>query len=293
MKLLLLVVLMSSCTVIDKKNITTSPEKKIKYDVKTVNLSRGKIVFHKQKVHFEDGNYKLICKSQNEKKNNKFDVKVFNKTATVYLNESYFAKPQLKKCFIEEYHLININVLDFDYPKEKLNVAKGKVHLSPKNMKRVEREFFLKKELYKKSASTYLFDRPFIKPLNSYITSYYGNQRIFNNSKKSQHLGTDFRAPVGLKIPASNRGRVIFTGNLFYTGNVVVIDHGMNIFTVYAHLSKILVSKNSIVQQGDIIGLAGATGRVSGPHLHWGVKLNNHWVDGFDLVRESQKHFKR
>jgi murein DD-endopeptidase MepM/ murein hydrolase activator NlpD len=72
-----------------------------------------------------------------------------------------------------------------------------------------------------------------------------------------------------------------------------VVDHGLGIFTMYGHLSKILATQGSVVNKGDIIGLAGATGRVSGPHLHWGVKVNGSWVDGFNLVEVSQKQFKK
>ena len=96
---------------------------------------------------------------------------------------------------------------------------------------------------------------------------------------------------VGLPIPSSNNGKVLYVGNLFYTGNVVIIDHGVNLFTVYAHLSKIMVKTGDSVEQGQILGLAGKTGRVSGPHLHWGVKLHGFNIDGFSLVEESQSEF--
>ena len=134
-----------------------------------------------------------------------------------------------------------------------------------------------------------MFNEPFEVPLDSYITSHYGNRRLFNNKKRSQHLGNDFRAAVGVPIPVANKGKVVFTGNLFYSGNVVIVDHGLNIFTAYGHLSKINVQEGMIVNKGTIVGLAGKTGRVSGPHLHWGVKINGSWIDGFSLVEESKK----
>ena len=116
---------------------------------------------------------------------------------------------------------------------------------------------------------------------------------MFNNKKRSQHLGNDFRAAIGVPIPVSNRGRVVYVGNLFFSGNVVVVDHGLDIFTLYGHLSKIKTTKGSIVYIGDIIGLAGMSGRVSGPHLHWGVKINGNSVDGFSLSRESELQFSQ
>ena len=129
-------------------------------------------------------------------------------------------------------------------------------------------------------------------PLNSVITSIYGIKRTYNKQHKGQHLGTDFRAPIGEKIPASNRGKIVFSGDLFYTGWTVIIDHGLDIFTVYGHLSKTLVEAGQIVQKGDLIGLAGNTGRSSGPHLHWGVKIQGQYIDGIDLSEQTKKQFK-
>jgi murein DD-endopeptidase MepM/ murein hydrolase activator NlpD len=211
--------------------------------------------------------------------------------ANVYMSESYFSRKTFRSCHLGQNHVIDLTVKSYPYKKEKLNVKKGKVDLNKKDLARVIREKKIKANLYNNSASYYLFNEPFTLPLKSYVTSHYGNVRLFNNKKRSQHLGNDFRAAIGVPIPVANRGRVVYVGNLFFSGNVVVVDHGLDIFTLYGHLSKIQTTKGSIVNKGDIIGLAGMTGRVSGPHLHWGVKINGNSVDGFSLTKESELQF--
>ena len=255
---------------------------------KSVTVQNGKVVFERFTFRKPDGVYKLHCGD----KTYRFLVK--NEMANIYLPASYFSAKEKKNCvFLEgekEVKTIDLAVSEFDYPKETLNVAKGKVDYSKKDIERIIREKEIKRKIYLKSSDTYLFDKPFILPLNSFITSYYGNQRLFNNKKKSQHLGNDLRAPTGTRIPVANKGKVVYTGDLFFSGKVVVVDHGMDIFSMYGHLSKILVTQGSIVNQGDVIGLAGATGRVSGPHLHWGIRINGSWIDGFSLIEASKKH---
>lgn len=257
-------------------------------DVTKLEVRTGKVAYETFTFRKADGVYSMSCG------NKSYRFMVQDEVAHIYLPADYFSQRESIKCVFmdgdKEIPAIEVAVEEFDYPKEKLNVAKGKVDYSPQDIKRIIREKEIKRKIYLKSAGSYLFHKPFIVPLGSYITSYYGNQRLFNNKKKSQHLGNDLRAATGTKIPAANRGQVVFTGDLFFSGKVVVIDHGMDIFSIYGHLSKIIATKGSVVNQGDIVGLAGATGRVSGPHLHWGVKINGSWIDGFSLIEASKKH---
>lgn len=212
-----------------------------------------------------------------------------------YLGENYFSNMKPFQCLIndskEDIIVAQVKVVPYHYKSEKLNVDKKRIELSAKDLKRVIKEKEIKKNIYLKSAPYFLFSSPFMIPLDSKVTSYYGTKRLFNNKKQSQHLGNDYRAKVGVKIPVANDGRVVFTGDLFFSGKIVVVDHGLNIFTIYGHLSKINVSEGSMIKKGDIVGLAGATGRVSGPHLHWGVKVNGSWVDGHSLVKASKLQF--
>jgi murein DD-endopeptidase MepM/ murein hydrolase activator NlpD len=108
---------------------------------------------------------------------------------------------------------------------------------------------------------------------------------VFNGQPRSPHSGADLRARTGTPILAANRGRVVLAKDLFYSGNAVFIDHGYGLYTTYLHLSEIGVKVGDIVERGQQLGLAGATGRVTGPHLHWGVRLLDARVDPFSLVR--------
>lgn len=116
----------------------------------------------------------------------------------------------------------------------------------------------------------------FILPLKGQISGHFGNQRIFNNIPKSPHSGTDIAAPQDTEIKAAGNGKVLLSGgDYFYSGNMVIVDHGQGLQTIYAHLSRALVKVGDIVKKGDIIGLVGKTGRATGPHLHWGASVNN------------------
>jgi murein DD-endopeptidase MepM/ murein hydrolase activator NlpD len=213
-----------------------------------------------------------------------------------FVMESYFSDMTPFKCVIlsrnKVTHEVNFSVKQRDYLAEKLKVDSKKIKLSPKDEKRVQEEQVVLNKIYASSIPDFLFTESFFQPLNSVVTSVYGTKRVYNKQKKGQHLGIDYRAAIGDKVPASNAGKIVFSGDLFYTGWTVIIDHGVDIFTVYGHLSKTLVSQGDIVKRGDIIGLSGNTGRTSGPHLHWGTKVQGQYIDGFVLINESKKYFK-
>jgi len=254
--------------------------------VTQATVKPGKVTFVSFDYVADNGVEKLIC---GKKKRIPFVVK--NNKGSLYLVESYFSRRKKYSCTtLDKKELVlKVNVKAFPYKSEKLNVDRKRVVLSKKDLAIVIAEREIKKKIYIDTVDYFVFEESFQKPLDSYITSHYGTKRVFNNIKTTQHLGNDLRAKVGVPIPSSNRGRVVFAGHLFYSGNIVVLDHGLNIFTIYGHLSKINVTKGSIINRGDIVGLAGKTGRVSGPHLHWGVKINGSWVDGFSLVQASSK----
>lgn len=188
---------------------------------------------------------------------------------------------------VKSYPLFEIVPEEYAFKKEYLNVDKKHINLSPQNLERWKREMAMQEKVYSSSEKKPYFKTNFTLPLNSVVTSPFGLWRIFNNQRDSRHLGTDFRAAVGVPVPASNRGKVVFSGDLFFNGKTVIIDHGMNIFTMYCHLSAIAVEPLDMVSSETIIGLAGRTGRVTGPHLHWGVKVNGHWVNGLAFADEE------
>ena len=179
---------------------------------------------------------------------------------------------------------VSLRIVEGNYKKEILQVAPKHVSPSPKDLQRIKAEKKEIRSIYASSSNTRLWYGHFVKPLNSDITSVFGTQRLFNGQLQSYHRGTDFRAKVGTPVFASNFGTVRLAKNLFYSGNIVIVDHGKGIFTNYAHLSKIDVRPGQYIARGDQIGLSGATGRVSGPHLHWGVKINDAYVDPLQFL---------
>lgn len=126
----------------------------------------------------------------------------------------------------------------------------------------------------------------FIQPVKGRISGRFGGQRIMNGKKMNPHGGTDIAAPQGTKVVAAGDGIVTLAApNLFYSGNVVIIDHGYGLQTVYAHLNKIGVEAGQKVSKGEIIGEVGMTGRVTGPHLHWGASVQGIRIDPFSLLK--------
>lgn len=120
------------------------------------------------------------------------------------------------------------------------------------------------------------WEKGFILPVKGRISGHFGGQRIMNGTKMNPHQGTDIAAPEGTPVKAASDGIVRLSGgNYFYSGNMIVIDHGHQLFTMYAHLKTTDVKVGEAVKQGQIIGQVGKTGRVTGPHLHWGASLNN------------------
>lgn len=218
------------------------------------------------------------------------------KKARAILIESYFSDHTPYICEQKKGEKVlatyTFKVVPKEYEAEYLKVDMKKIKLNAKDQKRADAEQLVLNKIYASSANDFFFKTPFQEPMTSFKTSIYGKKRVYNNHKKGQHLGIDYRAAIGEKVPAANRGKVVLARDLFYTGWTVLIDHGLEVFTNYGHLSKALVEEGAIVEKGDIIGLSGNTGRTSGPHLHWGVKIQGQYVDGLSLVEETQKTFK-
>ncbi|MBQ8464892.1 MAG: M23 family metallopeptidase [Alphaproteobacteria bacterium] len=137
------------------------------------------------------------------------------------------------------------------------------------------------------------WQKGFVMPVNKGRTSgNFGGQRIMNGKPKSPHQGMDIAAPEGSPVYAASDGVVTLSdGEYFYTGNVVVIAHGQNLSTIYAHLKNRTVQKGDKVKQGDIIGHVGKTGRATGPHLHWGASINGIRFQPLSLLKIGDKNF--
>ena len=136
-----------------------------------------------------------------------------------------------------------------------------------------------------------MWSASFLRPRASVITSEFGSGRLFNGRMTSRHLGVDFRGAVGEPVRAANRGVVALVDSFFLAGNVVYIDHGGGVITAYFHLSKPLVAAGDTVTRGQRIGLVGATGRVTGPHLHWAARYGTITVNPLDLVALGRKWY--
>ena len=185
----------------------------------------------------------------------------------------------------------SLKILSRRFKSEKLQVTPSRVTPAPEDVERIKREGEEVRAVYAASRPQRLWDEPFQRPLNGMVTSPYGTRRLLNGKLKSYHGGVDFRAATGTPIHAANTGIVCLAKNLFYSGNIVILDHGSGLFTTYAHLSHIDVTPGRLVEKGQVIGLAGATGRVSGPHLHWGIKVNGVNVNPLHMLQTLNSLF--
>jgi murein DD-endopeptidase MepM/ murein hydrolase activator NlpD len=130
-----------------------------------------------------------------------------------------------------------------------------------------------------------LWSDAFVSPRPGPVTSVFGMRRVFNGQLRSRHLGADYSGRRGDSVLATNRGVVAFVGDLYYNGTTVFLDHGVGLLTGYLHLSRVLVAAGDTVSAGQLIGLVGASGRVTGPHLHWFASYGDVTVDPTDLLR--------
>ena len=178
-----------------------------------------------------------------------------------------------------------IEVLGRSFPTTELTVAPGFVQLSPENQARAGRESREIGEVYATLTPVAHWTEPFIVPIpGAKDGRNFGHRRVFNGEPRAPHSGADLSASTGTEIHASNAGRVVLAKDFFFNGNAVFIDHGLGLYTMYLHLSEILVDVGDFVERGQMVGLAGATGRVTGPHLHWGARILDARVDPFSLL---------
>ena len=171
-----------------------------------------------------------------------------------------------------------------DFKTGDVNVAENYVNPSDAEQKQIAGDEELKKRAYAHVAPHILWSGDFAKPVPAPPTPSFGESRILNEEKTSLHTGTDYPVKEGTPVIVSNSGVVVLTRDLFYEGNTVIVDHGQGLFTVYLHLSRTDVKEGDQLKKGDRIGLSGASGRVTGPHLHFAVRWQGAWLDPVQML---------
>jgi murein DD-endopeptidase MepM/ murein hydrolase activator NlpD len=179
-----------------------------------------------------------------------------------------------------------VEVVAAGWPSRTLKVANKFVKPQPPEVQaRMEADKAAFATAFAQTFAPPLFSENFDWPRQDRITAPYGDLRTFNGKKQSQHFGTDIDGDPGTPVHAANAGTVVMTRDNYAAGNTVLVHHGAGLYTAYFHLSAIDVKEGSRVTRGQLLGKVGGTGRVTGPHLHWGVKVDDLWVDGATLLK--------
>jgi murein DD-endopeptidase MepM/ murein hydrolase activator NlpD len=178
------------------------------------------------------------------------------------------------------------------YSKHQLKVSPAHGNPSPEDLKRVEDERHAMQAIYDSSAQSPLWEKPFKLPGKWGTTSPFGSQRVFNGKIASTHYGVDLRGNEATWVLSANAGKVVFADILFNSGRFVAVDHGGKIFTTYSHMSAFAVKKGESVTQGQHVGKIGRTGRVTGPHLHWAVRIDGLYVDPLEFIKVAAAVWK-
>ena len=178
----------------------------------------------------------------------------------------------------------NVQVAKEKFTVEHLKLPKDKVDLDEKSTARWKAEQQLVREALAENSRLKLWRSNFVEPVSGKRTGIFGSVRIMNGQARNPHNGEDIGAPMGADVAATNDGIVRITVDHIFSGKGVFVDHGLGFYTMYFHLSEILVRNGDLVTAGQIIGKVGATGRATGPHLHWGVKLNGARVNPYALL---------
>lgn len=190
------------------------------------------------------------------------------------------AKPGPQSLFINQEEPTLFQIRDKQYKIQRLTIKdKNKVNPDDESTQRILRELKIQQQVRTHFSANTAPDLNFIKPVPGRDTGRFGLRRVINSQPRNPHSGMDIAAAAGTPVKAPASGTVLHVDNFFFSGNTVYVDHGSGVISMYAHLSKILVKPGDTVQQGDVIGKVGSTGRATGPHLHWSVYLNGEAID--------------
>jgi hypothetical protein len=181
----------------------------------------------------------------------------------------------------------NVLVIKHSYPVQRLTLPKDKVDLDERSLVRVKAEQQQVRSVLDHVTRERLWAGDFVEPVHGPIAGSFGQARIINGRPRNPHNGEDISAPPGTEVVATNDGIVRLTVDHFFSGKGIYLDHGLGLYSMYFHLSEITVRDGEEVKRGQVIGRVGASGRVSGPHLHWAVRLNGARVDPYALLTLS------
>ena len=181
------------------------------------------------------------------------------------------------------HEILSLNVVGGKFLEERLRVAPSMAQPPDDVRERIRREAALLRQVLSTRTPSSI-SGAFLRPVPGRVTSPFGTFRTFNGNVRGRHRGIDFRGARGTPIKSSNSGTVALTADLYFAGRTVVVDHGLGIYTLYAHLDDFCVKEGDMVNRGDLLGFVGATGRVTGPHLHWEVRIDGRHHSPLDLL---------
>jgi murein DD-endopeptidase MepM/ murein hydrolase activator NlpD len=184
---------------------------------------------------------------------------------------------------------ITIHISDKDYGVRRLTLPKDKVELNAAALKRVNAEAEVVSAIWKAKDTIPAWKGIFLMPVDGEVVGIFGKRSVINGLERSPHTGLDLSGNAGTPVRAINIGKVILIADHFFTGNTVFLDHGGGIITMYCHLQKVLVKAGDRMDKGQVLGLVGATGRATGPHLHWGMRVNGARVNPLTLTSLSRE----
>lgn len=185
---------------------------------------------------------------------------------------------------------IMLKIKPKSFPQESFSVATEFEPFGPEVLERIRREQKQFSSVFALSTPQRLWDGPFVPPVAGGVTSPFGFRRVINGIPRAPHTGVDLKAPLGTEVLAANHGRVALVGDFFFSGKSLVLDHGGGLYTSYFHLSEFKVDAGSEIRKGEVVALSGMTGRVTGPHLHWGARINGARVDPFNLIEKLARN---
>jgi murein DD-endopeptidase MepM/ murein hydrolase activator NlpD len=177
----------------------------------------------------------------------------------------------------------SIRVAARTFPVRRLRVASQFVEPSEEDQLRIVREAERIAGIFQ-APSMRTWDGTFVRPLMGPVTSNFGARTVFNGQSRAPHAGIDFTDEVGTPAASPSAGRIVLAEDLFFTGGTIIIDHGQGLYSLFAHLSGFVAHEGEDVAQGAVVGFVGATGRVTGPHLHWAIRLNGARVDPLSMI---------